>query len=198
MKTAEQYRKAFHNKTDSQIIESLGNEVRDKVSTIQALLTHIDRKDEMILEAKQLSPTTVKEPSGWIENGVFLINNSSEIRKHCESMKYQPVYFTPATVKVTDEEILIESIVWNEDFKRSHGGFGEMAFSEGAKWMRDKLKSEVSKTDAIEFAEWIVKQPKLTESYSEGIWIILEDDDDIKERLSSKQLYTLFLQSNTK
>ena len=38
MKTADDYRKTWPNKTDDQIIESLGNEVRDKVETIHGLL----------------------------------------------------------------------------------------------------------------------------------------------------------------
>ena len=44
MKTADDYRKTWPNKTDDQIIESLGNEVRDKVETIHGLLDDLSRR----------------------------------------------------------------------------------------------------------------------------------------------------------
>ena len=45
MKTAEDYRKTWSNKTDDQIIESLGNEVRDKVETIHGLLHDLNERE---------------------------------------------------------------------------------------------------------------------------------------------------------
>lgn len=42
MKTEKEYRKAFPNKTDDQIIFALGNEVKSKVETIHELLKEVD------------------------------------------------------------------------------------------------------------------------------------------------------------
>ena len=45
MKSADEYRKTWPNKTDDQIIESLGNEVRDKVETIHGLLHDLNERE---------------------------------------------------------------------------------------------------------------------------------------------------------
>ena len=51
----------------------------------------------------------------------------------------------------------------------------------------------VSPSDAIEFAEWIVKKG-IKDSAAEGMWLIMHEGSnvDIKQRISSKDLYTLF------
>ncbi len=51
---------------------------------------------------------------------------------------------------------------------------------------------DVSK-EAIEFAEWIVKNG-IRDSAAEGMWLIMEEGsyENIKQRISSKQLYKLF------
>lgn len=48
MNQSEEYRKAFLNKTDDQIIESLGNEVKDKKLAIREFISIVSRKDEVI------------------------------------------------------------------------------------------------------------------------------------------------------
>lgn len=60
MKTADDYRKSYPNKTDSQIIESLSLELGDKVDTIHRLLKEKDEhaigflewKDKLQLDGK--------------------------------------------------------------------------------------------------------------------------------------------------
>lgn len=46
----------------------------------------------------------------------------------------------------------------------------------------------------IRFAEWIVKEG-IKPSCSEGFWLIIENDDDVKHRLTSKELYERFINS---
>lgn len=49
----------------------------------------------------------------------------------------------------------------------------------------------------IRFAEWIVKEG-IKPSCSEGFWLIIENDDDVKHRLTSKELYERFINSLNK
>ncbi len=53
MTLSEEYRKAFPNKTDEQIIESLAYEVKDKVEAIHQLQESISIKDQCITGIKR-------------------------------------------------------------------------------------------------------------------------------------------------
>ncbi len=47
---------------------------------------------------------------------------------------------------------------------------------------------------AIGFAEWIAQQ-NIKPSCSEGMWLIIKNYDDIERRLTSKELYEIYIQS---
>jgi hypothetical protein len=58
-----------------------------------------------------------------------------------------------------------------------------------------KAMQEAREDEAVRFAEWIAKKG-IKESASEGMWLILEEGsfEDIKERISTTNLYNLFKQ----
>lgn len=54
--------------------------------------------------------------------------------------------------------------------------------------------SNTKSSDAVEFSEWIAKKG-IKPSCSEGMWLIIENDDEIKSRPNTQELYTEFLKS---
>ena len=60
MKTVNDYRKSYPNKTDEQIINSLSSELSDKVETIYRLLSEIDDLKKIVSE-KRYTEQNMKE-----------------------------------------------------------------------------------------------------------------------------------------
>jgi len=70
-KSAADYRRTFINRSDDQIIEALGNEVRDKVETIHLYLEKIKKHEDLL--------STLIEVSNLIGEGKTSMGDIQEI-----------------------------------------------------------------------------------------------------------------------
>jgi hypothetical protein len=78
---------------------------------------------------------------------------------------------------------------WSEGFDEEYKKLLKLVFIKGYTQCQEDM--------AIGFAEWIA-QKNIKPSCSEGMWLIIKNYDDIERRLTSKELYEIYIQSINK